>query len=165
MSVFLVMGIAGVAVLLVSLLLGGLLDAFHLPFDGGAFSLPVVAAFVSMLGFTGELVTTLTPWGVWPAVAVGAGAGGVAGRGVVALSRFLMRGQSDVTVRGEDLIGGTGRVVTPIPEDGYGEVMLRAGGAPVKYSARSATAVPRGAEVWVVEVLSASAVRVEPLDR
>ncbi|CAM5226325.1 hypothetical protein SBADM41S_03003 [Streptomyces badius] len=54
-------------------------------------------------------------------------------------------------------------MVTAIPAEGYGEVLLRLGGQPVKYAARSATPVARGTEIWVEEALSTTSVAVRPV--
>lgn len=62
MSIFLILGIAGVMVLLVSLILGDLLDS-ALHFDGldsEVFSTSVIAAFVGAFGFGGVAVHEFT---------------------------------------------------------------------------------------------------------
>ncbi len=169
MTLFLGLGIVGLVVLALSLVLDGVLEGL---FDGaleglfdGWLSLPVIAGFVSMLGFGGALALGLTGLG-------GAGAAGVgvlAGLGVAWLtwksSRSLMRDQTAVTARSGDLVGTAGSVVTAIPADGYGEVLLHLAGQPVKYAARSAGPVARGAEVWVESALSATSVEVRPVQR
>jgi membrane-bound ClpP family serine protease len=92
-------------------------------------------------------------------------AGVVAGRLTWKFSRALMRDGAAPAPRGEDLTGSAGSVVTAIPADGYGEVLLYLGGQPVKYAAKSARPVPRGAEVWVESVLSPTSVAVRPVER
>ncbi|EDY46226.1 hypothetical protein [Streptomyces sp. SPB074] len=171
MTWFLVAGVAGLAVLALSLVLDGLLEGL---FDGvsfldglldGLFSLPVVAATVSMLGFAGALTLATTDLGTGAAAGTGLAAGLAAGWLTWRLTRALMGGSTAVTPCGADLVGTAGAVVTAIPAEGFGEVLLSLGGQPVKYAARSAAAVPRGAEVWVEEALSATAVRVRPVER
>ncbi|KPI06691.1 hypothetical protein OK074_4130 [Actinobacteria bacterium OK074] len=174
---FLGLGIAGLVLLLLALVFDGVLDGL---FDGvgaldgplggvldGALSLPVVAGFVSMLGFGGAIVHGTTGLGAGTAAALGAGAGVVAGWGAWRLSRALAGDEPAAAPRGNDLVGTAGCVVTAIPADGYGEVLLRLAGQPVKYAARSAAAVAveRGAEVWVEESLSATSVAVRRVDR
>lgn len=56
-------------------------------------------------------------------------------------------------------------MVTAIPVDGYGEVMLRVAGQPVKFAAKSAVPLARGAEVWVESTLSSTSVGVRPVER
>ncbi|MFD5892988.1 MULTISPECIES: hypothetical protein [unclassified Streptomyces] len=169
MDVFLGLGIAGVVLLAVALIFDGIFEGlFGGVLDGlfaGLLSLPVVAGFVAMLGFGGAIVLGTTGLGVGPAVAAGAVAGAVTGWLAWKLSRVLMRDQTDATPRGADLLGTAGSVITAIPADGYGEVMLRVAGQPVKFAAKSAVPVARGAEVWVESTLSSTSVGVRPVER
>jgi hypothetical protein len=168
MGWFLGLGIAGLVLLVLSLVFDGLLEGALDGLGGGVdgfLSLPVVAGFVSMLGFVGAIVLGTTGLGAGAAT----GAGVVAGLGAGTLTwkagRVLMRGSGSAVLRGEDLVGIAGIVVTAIPAEGYGEVMLYPGGQPSKYAAKSATPVPRGAEVWVESLLSATSVAVRPVER
>ncbi|WP_328901053.1 MULTISPECIES: hypothetical protein [unclassified Streptomyces] len=169
MTLFLGLGIAGVALLALSLvfdgilegLFGGLLEGLF----GGLVSLPVIAGFLSMLGFGGAIVLGTTGAGTLVATVAGAAAGVAAALLTWKFSRALMRDQTDATPRGEDLVGTSGSVVTAIPADGYGEVLLRLGGHLVKLSARSTVPVARGAEVWVEASLSSTSVSVRPVER
>ncbi|WP_299529898.1 hypothetical protein [uncultured Streptomyces sp.] len=169
MTFFLGLGMAGIALLVVSLVLDGLLEGLFGDMLGGFFdgllSLPVIAGFVSMLGFGGALVLGTTAAGPLVAVAAGAVAGVAAGWLTWRFSRALMRDQTDATPRGGDLIGTSGSVVTAIPAGGYGEVLLRLGGHTVKYAAKSAAPVARGAEIWVEAELSTTSVSVRPVER
>lgn len=79
--------------------------------------------------------------------------------------RALMRDQTAVTPRTDDLLGTSGKVVTAIPADGYGEVLLRLAGQPLKCAARSTVPLARGAEVWVEAVPTGTSVVVRPVDR
>ena len=169
MAWFLGLGITGVLLLALSLIFDGVLDsvldgALDGAFDGWL-SLPVVAAFVAMTGFGGALALG----------AAGAGPGGATAVGVVCglgtawltyrFSRVLMRDQTALAPTGNDLVGTSGNVVTAIPVDGYGEVLLQLAGQPIKFAARSAGPVARGVEVWVEAPLSATSVAVRPVDR
>ncbi|MFB7940131.1 hypothetical protein ACFC39_23945, partial [Streptomyces sp. NPDC056049] len=80
-------------------------------------------------------------------------------------SRALLRDTTAPAPRGEDLTGSSGSVVTAVPADGYGEVLLYLAGQPVKYAAKASEPVPRGTEVWVESVLSATSVHVRPVER
>ncbi|MFI6055246.1 hypothetical protein ACIBCO_34805 [Streptomyces violascens] len=164
MAWFLGFGIAGLALLVLSLVFDGLLEGLFDAFDG-LVSLPVVAGFVSMLGFGGALVLGTTGLGAGAASAVGGLAGLGAGWLTWRASRALMRDRTAATPRGADLVGTSGAVVTAIPMDGYGEVLLRLGGQPVKYAARSGVPVERGAEVWVAAVPTPTSVEVQPVQR
>ncbi|MEV6542512.1 hypothetical protein [Streptomyces sp. NPDC051665] len=171
MTWFLGLGIAGVALLLLSLVFDGVLEGL---FDGagaldglldGLLSLPVIAGFMSMFGFAGAIAVGATGWGVVGAIAIGVPAGVVTGWLTYRLSRVLMNDQSGAAPRGDEVLGASGSVVTAIPADGYGEVLMRLAGQPVKLAAKSPVPVARGAEVWVHAVLSPTAVDVRLVER
>ncbi|WP_455351185.1 hypothetical protein [Streptomyces sp. SYSU K217416] len=169
MTLFLGLGIAGVVLLVLALVFDGVLEGlFGGVLDGlfdGLLSLPVIAGFMSMLGFGGAIVLGTTGLGGGAATAVGVLAGVVTGGLVWKLSRVLMRSLTDATPHQDDLIGTAGSVVTPIPAGGYGEVLLRLAGQPVKFAARSEVPVARGTEIWVEAALSATSVAVRPVER
>jgi membrane-bound ClpP family serine protease len=171
MAWFLGLGIAGVVLLTLSLVLDGVIEGFLDGVDAldgvldGLLSLPVVAGFVSMLGFSGAIVMGTTGLGAVGAVAVGVPAGVATGGLAHRLGRALTHDRSGAAPRGDDLVGAPGSVVTAIPADGYGEVLVRLAGQPVKLAAKSPAAVGRGAEVWVEQVLSPTAVSVRPVER
>ncbi|MGY3205634.1 hypothetical protein [Streptomyces sp. TE5632] len=169
MEWFVGLGIAGLLLLLFSLIFDGLLEGvFGGVLDGmfdGLLSLPVIAGFVSMLGFGGAIVLGTTDLGVTGATVVGVLAGVAAGWLTWKFSRALMRDQTAATPRGGDLVGTSGSVVTAIPAEGYGEVLVYLAGQPLKLSAKSAVPVARGAEVWVESALSATSVAVRPVER
>lgn len=156
---FLGFGIAGLVLLVFSLAFDGLFDGPFETFDG-LVSLPALAGFVSMLGFGGAIVLGSTDLGAGAATTAGVAAGAGAAWGTWKASRALMRDQTAATPRGTDLVGTSGAVVTAIPAGGYGEVLLRLGGQPLKLAAKSTTPVERGAEVWVEAALSPTSVEV-----
>ncbi|WP_431775337.1 hypothetical protein [Streptomyces cucumeris] len=160
MAWFLGTGITGVALLALSLVFDGMLDGVL----DGWLSLPVVAGFTAMTGFGGAIATGAAEAGPAVATAAGAACGLVTAWLTFRLSRVLMRDQTAVIPRRDDLVGTSGNVVTLIPADGFGEVMLTLAGQPVKLAARSAVPVARGAEVWVEAALSATSVLVRPVD-
>ncbi|MFJ4790337.1 hypothetical protein [Streptomyces sp. NPDC088794] len=171
MAWFLGLGIAGVVLLVLSLVFDGVLEglfegvgALNGLFDG-LLSLPVIAGFVSMVGFSGAIAMGTTGVGVVGATAVGVPAGVATGWLTYRLSRALLSDRSGAARRDDDLIGISGSVVTAIPVDGYGEVLVRLAGQPVKLSAKSPVAVARGAEVWVEAALSHTAVAVRLVER
>ncbi|MER7398208.1 hypothetical protein ABT381_22180 [Streptomyces sp. NPDC000151] len=171
MAWFLGLGIAGIVVLALSLVLDGVLEGLFGGLgvlDGlfdGLLSLPVIAGFVSMLGFGGALVLGTTGLGAGPAAAAGTLAGLAAGWLTWRACRALMRDQTVATPRGDDLVGTAGSVVTAIPADGYGEVLLRLAGQPVKLAARGDAPIERGAEIWVAAALSPTSVEVRAVER
>ncbi len=93
---FLGLGFAGLVVLAVALVFDGLLEglfggveALNGLFDG-LISLPVVAGFVSMLGFAGAIVTGTTALGPVAATAVAVPAALLTAWGAFRASRALM---------------------------------------------------------------------------
>ncbi|MGC2999957.1 hypothetical protein ACPF8X_16705 [Streptomyces sp. G35A] len=169
MEWFVGLGVAGLVVLLLSLIFDGILEGvLDGVLDGvfdGLLSLPVIAGFVSMLGFGGAIVLGTTDLGVTGATAAGVVAGVAAGWLTWRFTRALMGDQADAAPRGDDLVGSSGSVVTPIPAEGYGEVLVYLAGQPLKLAAKSAVPVARGAEVWVESALSATSVAVRPVER
>lgn len=165
---FLGLGVAGLVLLVLSLVLDGVLEGV---FDGlgvgldGLLSLPVIAGSMSMLGFAGAITLGTTGLGTGVAAATGVLAGAAAGWMTWKLSRTLMREDASDVPRGDDLVGTSGSVVTGIPSDGYGEVLLYPGGQPRKFAAKSSSPVSRGTEVWVESVLSTTSVAVRPVER
>lgn len=170
MAWFLGLGITGVVLLVLSLLLDGVLEGVLSAVDAfdaldGLLSLPVVAAFVSMFGFSGAIALETTGWGVAGAIGAGVPAGALTGWFAYRLGRALTDDRSGAAPRDEDLVGLAGSVVTSIPAGGYGEVLVRLSGLPVKLAARSEVPVARGAEVWVEQALSSTAVSVRVVER
>ncbi|WMX43722.1 hypothetical protein [Streptomyces roseicoloratus] len=168
MSWFLGLGITGLVLLVLALVFDGLWDGVLDGVAGGLdgfLSLPVIAGFVSALGFTGAIVLGTTGTGAGVATGAGALAGVVAAWLTWRFSRTLMRDGGSPAPRGEDLTGTSGSVVTTIPAGGYGEVLLYLAGQPVKYAAKAESPVARGTEVWVEAVLSPTSVAVRPVDR
>jgi hypothetical protein len=164
-TVFLIVGGAGLAVILVSLILGevvdGLIDAIELD-AGGIISGPAIGAFLAAFGFGGALTLRATGGGVGTGVLGGAVAGLVVGGLAGLITRSVMRMPTDRTFRSDDLVGVIGTVITPIPEGGLGEITLTHLGHLTKLHARSEQPLPAGRQVAVTAVLSSSAVLVEP---
>ncbi|MEU6312519.1 hypothetical protein [Streptomyces sp. NPDC047014] len=168
MGWFLGLGIGGIVVLATALVFDGVLEGVFDGALGGLFdgwlSLPVVAGFISMLGFTGAIVLGSTGLGPGAAAAAGALAGTGAAWGAYRLSRTLL-GDGGGAPQRADLVGVAGRVVTAIPRGGYGEVLLSLAGQPVKYAATADAPVERGAEIWVTATPSLTSVAVRAIQR
>ncbi len=159
MTPYLVIGGIGVALLVVSLVVGELFDGLFDAFGSDLLSGASVAAFLGTLGFVGALVLGSTGSHGW-ATAAGLLAGVVVGAGAGALSSMLSRGGDDTTVRSSTLAGRDGTVVSAVPEDGYGEVSIVAAGHITKLNARGETALPAGTPVTITAVLSPTSVLV-----
>ncbi len=157
MTVFLILGVIGVVVLLVSLVLGDFLDAtFHIEaLDSDVFSLAALAAFVGAFGFGGVAAYSFSS-GVLIPSAVGVVCGTAAAWSSIKLIRWLKRSETGTVLRSDHLIGAEARVITAIPTDGYGEVRIGS----LKLSARADTAIPTGTTVWVMSSVSPTAVEV-----
>lgn len=165
MTAFLVIGAVGLALLLLSLVLGelfeGLLGGFDVDAGGGIFSGPVLGAFLASFGFGAALIMYSTGAGAGAGALGGLASGLVVGGLALVMMRTLVNMPTDETVSTRGLEGSQGIVITTIPDDGYGEVTLRHHGEQRKYNARAGARVVAGTQVRVTAVLSASAVFVE----
>lgn len=160
MTLFLIIGAIGVALALVALVVGDVLDGFlNLDaLDSDLFSISSISAFVGAFGFGGALGLSLVD-NMAVAVASGLVIGALAAWGAVWLTRRLKH-DTRHTFRSGSLVGHPARVITAIPADGFGEVRLVAGGHVRKFSARADQAIESGTEVWVSGIVSPTAVEV-----
>ncbi len=163
MTVFLIIGILGLMIVGLSLLFGEAIDGLlDLDFLGGdLFSIASIAAFLGAFGFGGVISLSIVDV-TWIAVVVGILAGILAGWGAAALTRWLKRGETAASFRSDALVGAAGRVITAIPDGGYGEVRIYLGGRSHKRAAKADRAIASGTEVWVSSILSPTAVEVAP---
>ena len=162
MTVFLVVGAAGVVLLLVALLVGDFLDGALEGLSAGFFSTEALAGFLGALGFGGAIALEVTG-STSMAVVIGLVLGVLLGAAAVKASRFLHgTGETD-TVRTSDMVEKIGVVVSAIPEEGFGVVSISVGGHITRLNARSSVAVPAGTQVSVTSTISPTAVQVEPL--
>lgn len=161
MTTFLIIGAAGVVLVLFTLIVGDVLDgALGLDaLDNDLFSISSLAAFIGAFGFGGALALSFIP-SVALAVVVGLVIGATAAWGAVRLTRALRSGDDGTSFRQEAMLGHAAHVITPIPVDGYGEIRITVAGHVRKMAARSAIAVDAGTEVWVSAILSPTAVEV-----
>ena len=160
MTLFLIIGAIGIALALVALVVGDVLDGvLHLDaLDSDLFSISSISAFVGAFGFGGALGLSLVD-NVAVAVASGLVIGALAAWGALWLTRKLKHDQRH-TFRSDSLVGHPARVITAIPVAGFGEVRLTASGHVRKFSARSDRPIEAGTEVWVSAVVSPTAVEV-----
>lgn len=164
---FLVIGGIGVAVLVLSLVVGELGDLGLGSADAdGPFSVPAIAALVGGIGFGGAAASALLPdtlpdvVGVVLAVLVGLAVAVPLAWAAVRLSRALRDMPTAETLTRHHLIGTQGVVVSAVPSPGYGEVRLAVAGQQLKLSARSEAPLPAGTPVYVVDAISDTAVEV-----
>lgn len=160
-GVFLVIGIVGAILLVISVLLDGIFDV--LDFGDGPLSLTTIAAFTAIFGFAAFATV-----GAGASTGVGAVVGAIAGLagGALAwwLSRLIRNAESNMAVTAGELVGSEASVVLAIPAGGLGEVALVRHGERVSLSATSETAVARGTRVRISQTLTATSVVVEPID-
>lgn len=159
---FLVIGIIGLAVLVVSLVAGDLFGGAFDALAGDAFSSAVIGAFVAATGFGGAAAEALgAPAPV--AILVGLAAGALFGWFAYWLTRLISGGGSDGTPSIDDALGRDGRVVSDIPSDGFGVVQILVGGHTLRLNARAEQPLEPGTNVYVTNVLSPTAVTVAPV--
>jgi hypothetical protein len=161
-TTFLIIGALGLGLLLVSVVLGDLLDGVFDALTGDVFSSAVIGGFVAAFGFGGALVQGLGGT-AFAGVLVGIGAGGLAGWFTTWLTRLVKDGGSDATLEPADALGRSGRVISAIPADGFGSVRVVVGGHTLQLNARAEAPIAPGAEIHVTEILSPTAVLVAPV--
>lgn len=162
MTVFLVVGGIGVVLLLVALVLGDVLDGAFEGLSAGFFSTEALAGFLGALGFGGAIALDTTG-STSVAVVIGLVLGVLLGWAAARASRFLHGDGRTDTVRTSDMVEKIGNVVSAIPEGGFGVVSISVAGHLTRLNARSSVAVPAGTQVSVTQVISPTAVQVEPL--
>jgi hypothetical protein len=162
---FLAIGVLGIVLLLISLIVGehlhGIFDALG---GGDWFTGSSLAAFLGALGFGGAIVQQLTNntvLSVLGGVVLGVAFGGLIAYGMHRLR--LMDTGGVVTTR--ELLNAPGVVLSDIPADGFGEIRVTRQGQMMKLNAKSALPLGTGTQVTVIDVLSATAVVVEPTYR
>jgi hypothetical protein len=168
MTVFAVLGVIGLLFLLLSLVVGDWIDGLvdlDLDVDSdGLLSGPVIGAFVAAFGIGGAFVLATTDAPLVVASLGGTANGLVVGYVAFRLTGAFMHMPTDPPVRTTDLVGKSGRVVIPIPDEGLGEMLVRHAGQPLKLSCRADRALTAGTPVVITEVLSSSSVVVTDED-
>lgn len=162
MTVFLVVGALGVALLLIALVFGDVLEGVFDGVSGGLFSTEALAGFLGALGFGGAIALETTGSSAL-AAAIGLALGVVLGALAGWASKALHGSGDAEVVRTSDMLERVGTVVDAIPEGGMGVVTVTSGGHLTRLNARSSVAVPVGTTITVTSVLSPTSVQVEPL--
>jgi hypothetical protein len=160
-ATFLIVGVAGLLLLLVSLIAGDFLDGAFDAVSGDWFSSAVIGGFVSAFGF-GAAIAVAAGAGTVLAVPVGIAAGAASGWFAAWLTRIVRGGGSDGVVQPSDAIGHAATVLTDIPDGGFGVIRVRVGGHVLQLNARADSVLSTGTEVYVTGVLSPTAVTVAP---
>ena len=164
MTLLVVLGILGLSVVLAGILAGEALDGLVdglIPGDLGPGVTAAAGAALAAFGFGTALALRA---GSLPLLgAYGLGLAGAAGVGAASFyaSRALIGAESR-PARSADLYGVFGTVVSAIPLGGLGEVALVHGGTRLKLAARADSPLPTGTRIYVLEILSETAVVVAP---
>jgi membrane-bound ClpP family serine protease len=158
---FLVIGGLGILILVLSLLGVEIFDI------DGFVPLEAIAGALAMFGFAAAIASAALDARSAPALLASAGIGVAAaipaGWLALWLGRAAARMHTDATPARDDLVGTLGVVVTPIPEQGFGEVRVTLGGQPVKLNASAGQPIPLGTQVFVISAPSETSVFVEQI--
>ena len=154
-------GVAGLALLLVSLVVGDLFDGALDVLSGDVFSSAVIGAFVAATGFGAAAAQGAV--GTALAIPVGLVTGTAFAWLAWWLTRLLRDGSGDATLTTDDTIGRDGRVISQIPAGGLGVVDILVGGHTVRLNARAEEPIGPGTAVHVTSVLSPTSVTVAPV--
>lgn len=157
MTTLLILGAVGIAVILLSLVVGDLLDGIFDAIGGDFLSVASVGGFLGALGFGGAILLTLTnTW--WIAIGAGIVLGLLVGAAAFWLTMKLKANENLATVRTGGLVGHKGHVIHDIPDGGFGTIRVRAAGAPAQLNAKAAEPIPAGTLIQIVEVTSPTSV-------
>lgn len=168
MTTFLVIGGIGVVLMVVTLVLGEILDGL-LEFDFAAglesdvFSTGGIAGLLGGVGFGGVIGLSISNSmiiAIVVGIVVGLLLAFMAGR----LTGWLRRQSSAGTHSTQSLVGVEAQVLTAIPADGYGQIRVRRSGHTYTLNAKSSLPLEQGTRVWIAGVLSATSVEVRPVD-
>jgi membrane protein implicated in regulation of membrane protease activity len=131
-------------------------DASDMP-GVSAFSPTIIAAFVTAFGGFGiifrQIPATSNPWVSAPLAVIG-GAGTAAGL-VYVLRALFRKTQSSSEAKVASLVGTVATIITPIPQEGVGEIAYVQGGTRYTAPARSETgaAIANGRLVKICRIV------------
>ena len=155
-TIYLVCLVLGVLFTLISAVAGHIFDGGHEAGDGD-FTLTVIAIFVTAFGGLGvifnQIEATRNPWISMPLATVG---GFAISYSVLCLLRQLFRKtQSSSESKVSSLVGQVAEIITPIPQNGVGEIAYVQAGTRYTAPARTETgaAVASGRAVKITRVV------------
>ncbi|WP_412060410.1 protease [Rubrivirga sp. IMCC45206] len=168
--------LGGVAVSVLLVFLGDVLEAAMDALDGALEALDVGGAFdplsavfgVTLFGGAGLLLDAYTDLGTIPEVTVAAVIGVVAAVALhIVYVKPMKASENSTGFSVREYSGKTGELTTGVPENGFGEVVVRMGASTTFQTAASFSGdpIPTGTPVVVVEVDREGVLRVAPLDR
>ena len=159
-TVYIAAACVGFLLLIAGLVLDDVFDGLDLGPDW--ISVPVLGAALGAFGI-GGWVTGSAGGAALFAVLVACVAALLFAAATIWFVAKVRDGHTDATPRALDLVGSTGKVVTPVV-GGRGEVLVRLGGQPRKLTALADHDVALGQQVVVIERISESSVRVMAQD-
>ena len=121
------------------------------------FSPTIIAAFITSFGGLGVIFTqmeaTKSPWVSAPLAIAGAAV--IAGSFLLVLRSVMTKTQSSSEPQVADLVGVTATIITPIPENGVGEISYVYAGSRYTAAAReeNGATVPNGRPVKITRVV------------
>jgi hypothetical protein len=141
---------------------GGLDHGGHDAHDGSGLSLLAIAGFISAFGAFG-LAGLAFESGAGGSLIIAMLGGIIVGGLGQAFFVYVLSPTTSAVVNQSHLAGMIAEVITPIPVNGMGQVMLVAQGSRVSYGARAYNnqAIPRGTEVRIEKIIG-SVVTVVP---
>lgn len=152
-------------ILVLTFLVGDLLDFMEFDFMGGTVGPTAVLGFLGVMGLTTGLLSDNTTFSVWACIGLGAVAGLIFGAIIARILNFFQKSDSG-QVSEESIVGGTAYVVLTIPENGFGKVKVNNAGHTMELAARSARgSIPTGHSVTIEAVLGAGSVMVKPIKK
>ena len=173
LTIFLVIGGIGFLFLIISFIVGDLLESLDLDFDvdhdldfdsdldvgdGGHFGIldsRVISIFLTAFGGAGAVGLLFGFGGIVSAI-IGVGSGLVFGALIYTFGSFLISQEASSSVTSRDLVGRTAEVIVGIQEGNVGQISCRIGDENVEKLARSrdGSEIKRGTKVFVEEVTS-----------
>jgi hypothetical protein len=164
-TIFVIVAIVGLAVLLLSVFVDGIGDAFDLGGGSGIISGASIGGLISGIGFGGLLGSTFTDE-FWLIVVIAGSTGLVVAAAAVVWFRWLQRAQgdeADAAISG--IVGGIGTVRNVSSEDSTtGTVAVTYLGAARTMQFIADAPLKAGALVTVTQIIDPETVRVERSD-
>lgn len=161
---FLAIGIIAGGFLLISFMLDGLLDIFHIDFMDGAIGPTTVSVFLSVFGLTGAYLSSTTDWSVLLVVGVALLVGLAVFAVVAAITRSLRNSESGY-VSDNNLVGKQATVTLDIPKNGTGKISVMLAGHQMVRNATSTHRIPEGTQVVIDAIVSLNNVSVSPVKK
>ncbi len=161
LTIFLIIGGIGFLFLMISFLVGDLLEALHfdLSLDAGnsfgIFDTRVLSVFLTTFGFISALCIQLA-FGTLVSMIFGLGSGIILGGLVFAFGYFLYSQQSTSSVSDEDMIGRTAQVIVGIRPESIGQISCLIGEERVEKIARARNGreIKTGETVYIEDITS-----------